>query len=170
MYTKPYQTKPNQTASDWSVQEKKHQCFNHTLLWKKSMDQIQHKFVQVQGLKHHVAEIGAGKNPIHSSQHFCHETITDISITGQAPKLWCFSTDSLRYGTRGATRWFVLPKPDSGPSHPTTEDTGYLTRHLCPKRPRLATLSATFSLSWISSKLPRYCWFYPLPLPHRKKF
>jgi hypothetical protein len=32
------------------------------------MDQIQHKFVQVQGLKLHVAEIGAGKNPTHSSQ------------------------------------------------------------------------------------------------------
>lgn len=32
------------------------------------MDPIQHKFVQVQGLKLHVAEIGAGKNPAHSSQ------------------------------------------------------------------------------------------------------
>lgn len=85
----------------------------------------------------------------------------------QVPKWWCFSTDSLRYGTHGATRWFVLPTQDSGPSHPTTEDTGYPIRHLCRKRPCLLTLSATFSQSWISSKLPRYCCFYGFTLdPH----
>lgn len=64
---------------------------------------------------------------------------------------------------------------DSGPSHPTTEDTGYPNRHLCRKRPCLLTLSATFSQSWTSSKLPRYCFFYgftldPNPIPIVENF
>ena len=81
------------------------------------MEQIQHTYVEVSGLKLHVAELGTGEE-----QTLCFETIWSYfnfvsiplkEVPVQVLRRCCSCMASLKYGIHGGTKWLPLQPLDT---------------------------------------------------------